>query len=148
MNIWKIHKTKMFICFCFIFLPLLIGLLYYVLLAPETIVSKTFSQIFRIDFSFQLTSSFSNLCRNYLSDICWAIALVNALILAIGTTKEQSIISFVVATIFCIFIELAQWFGIINGTFDYWDILIELVSVIISWFITTKIWRSKNEKTS
>ena len=142
----KTNKTNLTISLCFFAFPLLIGLLNYIVLAPETIVAEAFTQIFKIEFSFQTTNKFLILCRNYLSDICWSVSLINALTLIIGTKRIQIVVSLITATSFCIFIESAQFFGIIKGTFDYWDILLETLSIIITLYLTTKIRRFKNEK--
>lgn len=144
----KINKTSLTISLCFVAFPLLIGLLNYIILAPETIVAEAFTQIFKTEFSFQTSNKFSVLCRNYLSDICWSVSLINALTLIIGTKRIQIVVSLIIATFFCIFIELAQLLGIIKGTFDYWDIILETLSIIITLHLTTKIRRFKNEKTT
>ena len=135
----KINKTDLVIGIGFIAIPLITGLLNYLILAPETMVTQLFGKLFGIDIAFTPHNTILIYIRYYLSDICWAVALVNSLLLILGNTKKNAWIPLIVASVFCVIVESFQLFGFIKGTFDFFDILIELVATVTSWLISTKI---------
>lgn len=107
-------------------MPLFIGGLLYILLVPTAHISEMIYQLLNIsspDLNINLVDSFIS-C--YLSDLLWAYALFN-LIFCIWVEDKKSAL---MATTICIFVELVVEFlqltPIIDGTFDWNDIAVEL----------------------
>ena len=64
--------------------------------------------------------------RNFLGDISWAYALTFTIGYIWLTPGGRMIPVFGIVTIFEIGIEVLQKVGIIPGTFDWWDIFLEI----------------------
>lgn len=73
--------------------------------------------------------------RNYFLDMLWAYALVFALSLIICRNAAQLWETFMIAFIFSAIMELLQITPIVQGTFDIWDIMVELIAELVAVFI-------------
>lgn len=90
-----------------------------------------------------------SLIRNYLSDICWTLSFFFINInFAYNISKKaiflNSIYIFVIALVF----ESLQYFNFTRGTFDIFDILVYVISIIIACFIENSIRRNEYEKSN
>ena len=76
--------------------------------------------------------------RNYLMDILWSCSLSSAIGLIIGSI-DKIYASIIILSGFIIIMEIIQIFSFIPGTFDVWDIVVELLSSVITLFVDRKI---------
>ena len=91
---------------------------------------------------------FFRLLRNYLPDFLWAFSFFFLTIIFsfnISEKKYLFISGIYVASIGIIF-EILQYFNIAKGTFDFFDIVIYLIAILIACFIETKLRRRESEK--
>ncbi len=76
----------------------------------------------------------------YFPDALWAYALLFALS-TINDIGTSAVLTFICGLTW----ELLQKFGIMPGTYDYLDLYLYLVAIIIA-IIIIKFWRNRNEK--
>jgi hypothetical protein len=97
-----------------VLLPIIIGILVYMYVPSKT-------------------TALLHITRNSLPDICWAYAFANT-ILIIWQRKYNFywlVTCFIVSTIF----ELLQYYNLIEGTGDVWDVLVYLLGFLLSIFL-------------
>ncbi|MBQ1390029.1 MAG: hypothetical protein IIY78_10480, partial [Clostridia bacterium] len=75
--------------------------------------------------------------RNYLMDILWSCSLSSAIGLIIGTSGKITL-CIITSSGFIVIMEMIQIFSFVPGTFDVWDIVVELLSSVITLFIDKK----------
>ena len=125
----KFYKKYLIFCLTNCLLSLVVGIVFYLLgrtnffngLGIET-------KNILLKFSF------------YLPDFLWSFALYYALSLI-----HKSLISAFIASFTGICWELLQQYNIVNGTFDFIDIFMYLMAILVA-VIIKKLWRNKNEK--
>lgn len=87
------------------------------------------------------------LTRNYFPDMCWTISFF---LISINFTAKLSKNDLMVNSLYVLMIalsyELLQYFEIINGTFDIFDIIVYSISIIFACFIEKELRRRENEK--
>lgn len=120
-----------------IFIPLIIGFFVYVFFCPDTYISILFFKFYPlhpINDSFEnfFHSPFQILIRSYLCDSLWAYALLFSVSLLLRQSKNNLLISIIVCASFESIIEFLQMFPNIPGTFDLYDILIEIMTTIFA----------------
>jgi len=125
----KFYKKYLIFCLTNFLLSLIIGVIFYLL--GRTSVFNILDVKTK---SFLLTLSF------YLPDALWAYALYYTLSLI-----HKSWISVFLTFLTSICWELLQQYNIVNGTFDYIDIFMYLMAILIA-IIIKKLWRNKNDK--
>lgn len=143
MNCINNYRKK--VLFMTIFL-LSIGTLFYLLFCPETYFTQFCNRLFGNVSIFVPEKIFSSMLflylRYYLLDCIWAYCLICILALFIEDNngfKEVIIIGIV----FIIIIELSQLFSIVPGTFDFWDIVVEIISAllaVLNLYIIRRYW--------
>lgn len=73
-------------------------------------------------------------------DMLWAYALMNTLIFLIGKSSSTMKISVSIAVIFTVILEGVQLTSFVSGTFDVWDIMIEIIGELFA------VWMNKKTK--
>lgn len=122
--------------------PIIIGAVFYYIFGRDTVFVELIDNI--LGFSMHITSTGNNfgikMARCYLPDFLWAYALMSAVLLFWGYDKRIIALVIIYETV----LELLQLFSCVKGTFDVWDILIEILAGII----VIKLFRRslKNEK--
>lgn len=124
-NKLPLRRKALFLAFSVV-MPLLIGGLLYILFVPSAHISEMIYRLLNIP-SPNLNINFADsFISCYLADLLWAYALYN-LIFCIWVEDKKSAL---MATVICIFVELVVEFlqltPIIDGTFDWNDIIVEL----------------------
>ena len=129
--------------------PLLLGLVIYLLWTADTYVSVTVRALFRNAALpeiplLEVNHLMSKLARNYLCDICWAYSLVFCIVPFVGLSEKQIRISVLLASLFAAAIELMQYFRFFGGTFDVLDVIVEIIACIVAgMMIKIFVWRNK-----
>ena len=124
--------------------PLLIGGALYMALSPEVFFSKITMNIYglrQIHFEHNFLLRF---VRFYFLDMLWAYSLVFALSFAIGNEAECPEV-LILAAIFSVAIEVLQKYNIMPGTYDWADIIFELLAEIIAAFIIKNIKKEERD---
>lgn len=118
-----------------IIIPIVLGTIVYILFREDTYISIIFMKIMKevgieIALPHNLDNPIADFARNHLCDILWAYALTFTVVLAGDFQKKQMIIPFIISAVFGISMELLQKFDIITGTFDYWDIVFQVIASV------------------
>jgi hypothetical protein len=91
-----------------------------------------------------IQSSYSNLITNCLSDGLWLYSL-NATFLLIWKNNSTMLSKWIVTSLaLSILLEYLQFYDIINGTFDVYDIFIYIASVLIFFIINKNTFTKKS----
>ncbi len=108
-----------------ILLPLLIGATVYILFRPDTYFSGFVYHLLRFKIGvLTVPKTLEYVFRNYLPDMTWAYALTFSVSWVLYSCKLRYITT--VSVCFCMLFEFSQLFGWLSGTFDYWDITLEI----------------------
>ena len=130
------------------FLPLIFGGGIYAVFRPTSYVSGVFNNIGFInrlsDTASQLDGWFISFLKYWFCDFLWAYALAFCLLLVFEKTKHKFIYSIIISVILSVSLETLQFFSIISGTFDWWDLLAELTAVVLAVIIKRRISYEKN----
>jgi hypothetical protein len=86
---------------------------------------------YHIDTHFQ----YVKFIRNYLPDMVWGYSLIFSLVICNGNNTADLLGIFLVAVVFSIAIESLQLTNIVRGTFDVFDIMVEVLSEGFAVFI-------------
>lgn len=125
-------------------ISLVIGLIVYVCCRPDTYVSQAVYNLLGI---FPDIGGFVNwlptwlllFIRNYLADIIWAYALTFTVCYILWNQNKSMFPIFGIVAVFEICIEVSQKVGIMSGTFDWFDIFLEIcISALVMLVIKTK----------
>lgn len=135
-----------------IIIPLLAGVFLYIWMRPDTYISIYVYNFLDLSvndlkFGFSLPHLLSSFLRNFSCDMLWAYSLTFTVFVILGLKYESLKPTLIICSMFEIGIELLQKFGVISGTFDFLDILLEfciIIFAIIVIFFTLR--RVKNEK--
>lgn len=115
-------------------IPLLLGLVIYFFLKPDTYVIKWIFSFFNFNFTYSI--SHNNLIVKfiycYLCDILWAYALTFAVYYFSDFFTHKYFIAMLITIVFCVLIEFLQFFDIITGAFDVLDILFEIIANVLA----------------
>ena len=136
-----------------VILPLIIGLGIYIIVDNNSYLYKLFgAALYRFSFmndlhAFAENNSVFIFLRCYICDFCWAFSLEGCVFLIFRNERRGLLISAVISIVFSVFIETLQYFNIIIGTFDFVDIIFEIIAVLLAvtniYFI---FWRNVYEK--
>ena len=114
------------------FLFILIGLFVYAIYSNGIITKSTF---------------ILSVIRNYLPDICWVFSFYFASVnFAFNISKNYIVLNSIYVFLISMLFEILQYYGVVKGTYDIVDILIYIISIVISCLIEVKIRRKDNEK--
>ena len=140
----KNNTTKWHIFYVLnILVSLVLGLTVYVCWRPDTYVSQVVYNILGItsnigSFIYLLPDWIISFCRNFLADMLWAYALTFTICYIWWDFRKSMLSVFVITTAFEVGIEFFQKMGIMSGTFDWLDIILEVcISALIMLFIKT-----------
>ena len=122
-------KKYLFFCCANCLFSLLIGIFFYIVGRTEFL-----SILGTVVNDFLLTASF------YVPDALWAYALYFALSLF-----QNSFIATILTIGAGILWEVLQKTNLVNGTFDFFDIILYLIATLVA-VIINKLWRKKYEK--
>lgn len=122
-------KKKYILVLAEVFFPLLIGAFLYYVLYPEAYFVKFLDnmlgyhffnlEVLREHFLFKLL-------RNYFMDFLWGCSLNACICLIIGYKKVDCIISATISIVFIVITESLQLLDFFPGTFDKWDLFVEI----------------------
>lgn len=129
-----------------IVVPMVVGLIVYLILKPSAYVSELIIDIFGLrQLNIQTSDNwFLSIIRNYLCDFLWAFSLTAAISLLYYDNRFRSAISVLICLIVGIIIELMQLLGVISGTFDIVDLIVQSIGSILS-IIISKIYLRGNK---
>lgn len=125
---------------------LITGLLIYLFLRKDTYLHGYFSaELCNYVYVNVKSNILTNFIRYYLPDFLWAFAF-GAALTAVSYSHNRiviilfSAVSFLIGVLF----EFVQYFGIVNGTFDYFDILMYAVAALTCAAINIKLFKGVN----
>lgn len=134
-----ILKRKNLLLFFNISFPLLIGLAIYVFCYQNTYINTTIENILGFSLPyFYFDNAFHRFLTCWACDILWAYSLTFALFFCFKNFNKSLLIVCMLSGLFSLVIELLQLIGIINGTFDIWDIIMEFIAILIAVIILKK----------
>ena len=113
-----------------------VGVLFYILFCPETYFTQIFNRLFGdVSIITSEKSIYSSklflFFRYYFLDCIWSYCLICILTLLIEDSdgfKEAIFIGLV----FIVFVELSQLLAIVPGSFDFLDIVMEIISACLA----------------
>lgn len=122
-----------------IVIPLVFGAFIYLTKAERTYISDILSA-FR---SVLPIINYPEIIRNYACDFLWAYALFFCLRLSLGDKLKgkHNLMVIAMASIVAVSLESIQMNTAILGTFDLWDIVVELIAIATADLIETIIER-------
>lgn len=127
------------ICSLLIITPLIAGLELYLVFRPDTYISRFLSSTGNLSIAgnMLITDSpwFCYLSKNYLPDLCWAFSLEACLAVIFHNSERMIINSLIISAVFLSLMETLQVTPLIPGTFDVFDIGIELAAIVFSGII-------------
>ncbi|MBR6506586.1 MAG: hypothetical protein IKT37_03170 [Clostridia bacterium] len=116
-----------------ILVPLIIGLAVYFAVQKSTYLERVFAAMFAVDFKPLVWSGWTytfTVC--WLCDVLWSYSLVFSLWVSLYSRKNAVLLSVVLALFAGVAFELLQLFGQVGGTFDVFDIIMELTAAILA----------------
>lgn len=126
-----------------ILIPLMAGSLCYLSLRPDTYLSQAVYEVLGFEPDPIALQSFlphglQIFFRNHMCDILWAYALTFS-IFAVWTDETSHMYPKVLlAVVFEAGIEFMQRIGILSGTFDIWDIFLEIGTTALAALLIKK----------
>ena len=125
-----------------IVVPLLIGTYIYIRYSPNVIFVGYLNNF--IELKVKELNSVTLFLRNYICDFCWSYSL--AFSISFIYYKNLSLVySILIPTTIGSVIELLQLIGLMNGTYDLFDIFVELLATLLC-FMILKIRNDKEAK--
>ena len=115
-----------------IVIPLLIGTYIYIRYSPDVIFVGYFNNF--IELKAKELNSVTLFLRNYLCDFCWSYSLAFS-ISFIYYENFSLVHSILIPATIGIAIELLQLIGLIDGTYDLFDIFVELLATLLCFMI-------------
>lgn len=129
------RKERLFIS-ANIAIPVIAGAVIYYLFCPNVIFVRA------LDCIFAKMAEIRNICsvninavsffRNYFLDMLWSYALVFAVFIFLKESRNSLRKTFVITAVFAALLELMQAIPAVSGTFDWLDILAEILSEVIA----------------
>ena len=112
-------------------IPILLGTAFYYFFCPETIFVRRLDAILPITFHFHwnMENKVLRVLRFYLMDFLWAYSLSAMICYCLC---ENIKITIVVLLAFELLLEALQLLPMIKGTFDLWDIAVEVCANIMA----------------
>ena len=131
-----------------IVVPLLAGLYLYLTLRPDAYVSLFVSRFLPLPAPAapRLPEWLSSFLRNHAADMLWAYALGFAVQSVLGYSRRKLLVSSLLCVCFEILVELSQRFGVLQGTFDPLDAVLEALSVCLAMLVINLFEEAHNEK--
>ena len=111
-----------------IIIPLVAGLGIYVFMKNTTYINDFLG----LSFNYVPKTFIGTFIVNWFCDFLWSYAFVFTLYLVLEPFSKRIIISPIITVIVGTALELMQKSGTLTGTFDWWDIAVELVAVLVA----------------
>ena len=124
-----------------IILPVLTGVLIYLMMSPSVLFIKETGVITGRDIhQSSITEDFPLLytIRCYLPDMLWGYALMFALFLSCGRDRKLVGFVFFLTAIFSVIMECLQLMPAVFGSFDSFDIAVEISAELLALIIINK----------
>lgn len=118
------HKARLFVFN--IAVPLIIGGILYLYLRPDSIVATFCRDAIGLNIGFDIDNPMITLVRYYLGDCLWAYALTVSVSMVLYDNSVVTV--FVFCILFEAILEILQLTGWVWGSFDIWDIVVEVIS--------------------
>lgn len=132
-------KNKKIFLFGNIAIPLTSGFLIYLFFYKNTYINTAVESFMGFSLPyFYFNNAFHHFLTCWACDFLWAYALTFSLFFCLKSFKSPLPLTFIVSALFSTVIESLQLFGIISGTFDIWDILMELTAIAFAVIILKK----------
>lgn len=130
-NVILTDMKKHFFTIGNVVIPVLVGTAFYYLFCPETLFVRRIDAILPITFHFSLDmgNKALRMLRFYLMDFLWAYSLTAMVCFCL---KENIKISITILLAFELLLEALQLHPVIKGTFDLWDIAVEVCANIMA----------------
>lgn len=141
----QLRKKFLFGCLHILF-PLLLGLALYLCFRPDTYISQLFYQVLGLSpvSVTRLPGWLLAFLQNFACDMLWAYALTCCVYLIWG---GRLLPVGLLCVGFSAAMELLQYFGVISGTFDFWDILLQSCATALAALSIKAFFKPKeNEK--
>ena len=116
-------------------LPLIFGLGIYVFMKSGTYINS----FLNLDFSYVPKTILGFFVVNWFCDFLWSYSLVFTLYLVLYPFKNRLVFSCLISAFSGFILEILQGISILSGTFDWWDIVIELVAVFLASLFLNKV---------
>lgn len=115
-------------------IPIFLGFAYYYLFCPDVIIIKKIDCMLKFGFHIEIKNDnlIFNIIRCYLLDALWSYSLTHCLFIIIGNTSNAIKKSIVISVLMSVTLELLQLTHIIDGTFDIFDIFVEITAISIA----------------
>lgn len=116
-----------------ILLPLIAGVMVYIFIQKNTHLENVLVGIFAVDFKPLIWSGWTytfTIC--WLCDVLWAYSLTFSLWAVLCPWKNAVLFSVVLAFVAGVSFELLQFFEVMSGTFDIFDIILELMAASLA----------------
>lgn len=136
-------KREKIIILTNVLVPITIGSMIYIILSPDVYFVNILDKLMKINRAVVNNNFFIVFIRNYFLDMLWGYSLVFALAFIYGKDINLRKI-IIIAFSFSISIELLQLTPIIRGTFDIYDIVLELIAELCALIILRKLLNRRN----
>lgn len=139
---WSTKLSKVTVAINAIF-PIVVGGVIYYLISPDVIFVKKIDSILGniINIHVALPDNIiTMIIRNYLPDMMWGYALVFALFFIMGNNAANISKIFIMTGVFSAILEMLQILPYIYGTFDIFDICVEVLAEAVAVFIIYTIY--------
>lgn len=123
----------------YIFVPVFFGALMYYIFCPEVYFVKEIDILLGLNrwpICIPTSNMLMKMLRNYLMDFLWAYALMSLVLIFFSELGLRKLVILIIG--FEIFMELLQLHPSIGGTYDIFDILVEIVANILAIIIIQK----------
>ena len=114
--------------------PLLLGSIIYYLFCPGVAFVKKIDAIVGVGIHFRITYSnwIISLIRNYLLDFLWAYSLTWALFLLCDNKKYLIVFTVIFPCALGLLFELMQKTKMVHGTADVFDVVAEIIGIVVA----------------
>ena len=123
-------RYKLLFCLVNVFIPLMIGLVYYLVFRPYTYLSLLFKQLFGVTAKVSIKPN--PLIDNYICDLLWSYSttyLIAEIAQKHHIGKGDLII---ILGVLISLPELLQYFQIITGTADFIDVIVQFIGCVLA----------------
>jgi hypothetical protein len=141
-------KCSRIFLLCNVIVPIVIGTIVYCLIAPDVYFVEKLDSLFNICISSYHVDThiqYIKVIRNYLPDMVWGYSLMFALFICSGNNAVDLFRVFIVVVVFSIAMESLQLMNMVIGTFDVFDIMVEVLSEGAAVFIIQKYYKRRNK---
>lgn len=129
---FEIKKTKqVFFSLCNIVSPLIIGAIVYFLFVPTAHISVMFYDLLKKSFFINNIDLTGSIITCYLADFLWAYAMFFIVLIIYVQKISDFSKAIAICMMFETVVEILQLTPIIDGTFDWLDIVVEIIANLI-----------------